>query len=75
MVSPVIHMRRTATEDAEINGQRIAKDEKVVLWYGAANDPEVFANLDTPTCIVPTLKSIWLSVTACTNVWAPVLPK
>ena len=31
MVSPVIHMRRTATEDAEINGQRIAKDEKVVL--------------------------------------------
>ena len=48
MVSPVIHMRRTATEDAEINGQRIAKDEKVVLWYGAANrDPEVFANPDT----------------------------
>ena len=48
MVSPVIHMRRTATEDAEINGQRIAKDEKVVLWYGAANrDPEVFQNPDT----------------------------
>ncbi len=45
MVSPVIHMRRTATEEAEINGQKIAKDEKVVLWYGAANrDPEVFSN-------------------------------
>ena len=45
MVSPVIHMRRTATEDAEINGQKIAKDEKVVLWYGAANrDPDVFPN-------------------------------
>jgi cytochrome P450 len=48
MVSPVIHMRRTATEDAEINGQKIAKDEKVVLWYGAANrDPDVFPNPDT----------------------------
>ncbi|NCF76276.1 MAG: cytochrome P450 [Proteobacteria bacterium] len=47
MVSPVIHMRRTATEDAEINGQKIAKDEKVVLWYGAANrDPDVFPNPD-----------------------------
>ena len=48
MVSPVIHMRRTATEDTEVNGQKIGKDEKVVLWYGAANrDPEVFPNPDT----------------------------
>jgi hypothetical protein len=47
MVSPVKHMRRTALEDTEINGQRIAKDEKVVMWYGAGNrDPEVFANPD-----------------------------
>ena len=43
MVSPVIHMRRTATEDTEVNGQKIAKDEKLVLWYGAANrDARVF---------------------------------
>ncbi|MCB1647204.1 MAG: cytochrome P450 [Pseudomonadales bacterium] len=47
MVSPVIHMRRTATEDTELNGQKIAKDEKVVLWYGAANrDPERFPDPD-----------------------------
>ena len=47
MVSPVKHMRRTAMEDTEINGQRIAKDEKVVMWYGAGNrDPEVFPNPD-----------------------------
>ena len=47
MVSPVIHMRRTAVEDTEINGQRIAKDEKVVLWYGAANrDSEIFPEPD-----------------------------
>ena len=47
MVSPVMHMRRTATEDTELNGQKIAKDEKVVLWYGAANrDPDVFSDPD-----------------------------
>ena len=43
LVSPVQHMRRTALEDTEINGQRIAKDEKVAMWYGAANrDPSIF---------------------------------
>ncbi len=47
MVSPVKHMRRTALEDFEINGQKIAKDEKVVMWYGAANrDPDVFPSPD-----------------------------
>jgi cytochrome P450 len=47
MVSPVIHMRRTAVEDTELNGQKIAKNEKVVLWYGAANrDPDIFPNPD-----------------------------
>ncbi len=47
MISPVIHMRRTATADTELQGQKIAKDEKVVLWYGAGNrDPEVFPNPD-----------------------------
>ena len=47
MVSPVIHMRRTAVEDTELNGQAIAKNEKLVLWYGAANrDPDIFPNPD-----------------------------
>ena len=47
MVSPVKHMRRTAMEETELNGQRIAKDEKVVMWYGAGNhDPDVFSNPD-----------------------------
>ena len=47
MVSPVQHMRRTALEDTEINGQKIAKDEKVAMWYGAANrDPSVFPDPD-----------------------------
>tara|TARA_R100001224_G_scaffold112947_1_gene96722 strand:+ start:1691 stop:3073 length:1383 start_codon:yes stop_codon:yes gene_type:complete len=47
MVSPVKHMRRTALEETELNGQLIAKDEKVVMWYGAGNrDPEVFPDPD-----------------------------
>ncbi|MEM0986243.1 MAG: cytochrome P450 [Pseudomonadota bacterium] len=47
MVSPVKHMRRTAMEDFELNGQVIAKDEKVAMWYGAGNyDPEIFPNPD-----------------------------
>jgi cytochrome P450 len=39
LVSPVKHMRRTALEDTVLNGQKIAKDEKVVMWYP---DPDRF---------------------------------
>jgi cytochrome P450 len=46
-VTPAIHMRRTATREAEIRGQRIAEGEKVVMFYAAANrDPEVFPDPD-----------------------------
>ncbi len=42
-VSPVIHMRRTATADTELGGQHIEAGDKVVMFYGAANrDPAVF---------------------------------
>ena len=47
MISPVKHMRRTALVDTQLNGQNIAKDEKVVMWYGAGNrDPDIFPNPD-----------------------------
>ena len=47
MVSPVIYMRRTATKDVEIAGQKIAEGEKIVMYYGAANrDTTVFENAD-----------------------------
>jgi len=43
-VSPVIYMRRTATRDTELGGTKVAKGQKVVLYYGAANrDDSVFA--------------------------------
>jgi cytochrome P450 len=42
---PVLHFRRTATEDTEIRGQSIRAGDKVVVWYGSANfDEEVFAD-------------------------------
>ena len=46
-VSPVIHMRRTASADTELGGQRIRAGDKVVLWYGSANrDEEIFPSPD-----------------------------
>lgn len=45
--SPVMHMRRTAMADTEIGGQAVAKGDKVVLWYIAANrDEAVFDDPD-----------------------------
>jgi cytochrome P450 len=47
MVSPVIYMRRTAKEDTELRGQKIAEGEKTIMYYSAANrDPEVFVDPD-----------------------------
>jgi cytochrome P450 len=31
------HFRRTATEDTELNGTKIKKGEKVVMWYTSSN--------------------------------------
>jgi cytochrome P450 len=46
--TPVIHFRRTATEDTEINGQKIAAGEKVVMFYQSGNrDERVFDNADS----------------------------
>ncbi|HEY2224950.1 cytochrome P450 [Actinomycetospora sp.] len=43
--SPVLTFRRTATEDTEIRGQRIAAGDKVVMFYESGNrDTEVFTD-------------------------------
>jgi cytochrome P450 len=43
--TPVIHFRRTATEDTEVGGQAIKAGEKVVMWYNSGNrDERVFEN-------------------------------
>ena len=43
--TPVIHFRRTAVEDTEIRGQKIAAGQKVIMWYNSANrDDKVYAD-------------------------------
>ncbi|WP_037079521.1 cytochrome P450 [Pseudonocardia spinosispora] len=45
--SPVIYMRRTLMSDTELGGVRLAKGDKVALYYGAANrDDKVFERPD-----------------------------
>ena len=45
--TPLAHMRRTATADADLFGHQVKKGDKVVLWYISANrDEEVFADAD-----------------------------
>lgn len=39
-VSPVVHMRRTATRDTEFRGKQIREGDKVVIFYGSANRDE-----------------------------------
>jgi cholest-4-en-3-one 26-monooxygenase len=42
-VSPIIHFVRTAGEDCEIRGEKIAAGDKVALFYASANrDEDVF---------------------------------
>jgi cholest-4-en-3-one 26-monooxygenase len=46
-VTPIQNMNRTATQDVELRGQKIAKGDKVVLLYPSANrDERVFAHAD-----------------------------
>ncbi|WP_341919082.1 cytochrome P450 [Hydrocarboniphaga effusa] len=46
-VSPVMHMRRTAMEDTEIRGVKIAKGDKLLFWYPSANrDADIWTNAD-----------------------------
>jgi cytochrome P450 len=40
-------MRRTAMDDAELEGQTIRKGDKVILWYISANrDESIFPDAD-----------------------------
>jgi cytochrome P450 len=39
--SPVIHFRRTCTQDTELGGQKLREGEKIVLWYNSANRDEL----------------------------------
>jgi cytochrome P450 len=38
--TPVIHFRRTTTQESELGGQKLRAGEKLVLWYNSANRDE-----------------------------------
>ena len=38
--TPLAHMRRTALEDVEFQGQKIRKGDRVVMWYASGNRDE-----------------------------------
>lgn len=43
--SPVVHIRRTATQDTVLGGKQIKKGDKVVMWFVSGNrDEEVIEN-------------------------------
>jgi cytochrome P450 len=45
--TPLAHMRRTATQDTELEGQKIRQGDKLALWYLSANrDESIFPQAD-----------------------------
>ncbi len=45
--TPLAHMRRTATQDTEVDGVKIREGDKLALWYLSANrDESVFPDAD-----------------------------
>lgn len=50
--TPLAHMRRTATQDAEVMGQTIRSGDKVVLWYLSANRDESVFGPDADRIVV-----------------------
>ncbi|MBT3622465.1 MAG: cytochrome P450 [Gammaproteobacteria bacterium] len=45
--TPVIHMRRTALKDFDLNGKDIKKGDKVIMWYLSGNrDESIFPDAD-----------------------------
>jgi cytochrome P450 len=45
--TPLAHMRRTATQDADLGGKTIRKGERVVMWYVSGNrDEDAIADPD-----------------------------
>jgi cytochrome P450 len=43
---PIVHMRRSAKQDAELGGKRIRQGDKVVMWYVSGNRDE--ESIDRP---------------------------
>jgi cholest-4-en-3-one 26-monooxygenase len=51
-VSPVMYFRRTVTTDTELRGVQLRENDKITIWYGAANRDEEY--FDNPHAFDPT---------------------
>jgi len=49
-VTPLAHMRRTATCDYEFRGQQIKKGDKIVMWYASGNRDQ--RKIDNPNAFL-----------------------
>ena len=68
--TPVIHMRRTATQDTVLGGQQIKEGEKVIMWYSSGNrDESVFPDADRFIIDRPNARG-HVAALACTAAWA-----
>lgn len=50
--TPLAHMRRTATQDYELDGQTIREGDKLALWYISANRDESMFGADADRIVV-----------------------
>jgi len=50
--TPLAHMRRTATQDYELDGQTIREGDKIALWYISANRDESVFGEDADRIVV-----------------------
>ena len=50
--TPLAHMRRTATQDTELGGQKIREGDKLALWYLSANRDESVFGEDADSIVV-----------------------
>lgn len=50
--TPLAHMRRTATQDTVLDGQRIRQGDKLALWYISANRDESVFGADADKIVV-----------------------
>ena len=50
--TPLAHMRRTATQDYELDGQLIREGDKIALWYLSANRDESVFGADADKIVV-----------------------
>jgi len=40
--SPILHMRRTLTEDLEFRGKQMRKGDRIVMWFCSGNRDEAY---------------------------------